>query len=176
MLARRTFVIAVLAGFATPSAFAAPPPAANDPQAIINAIYTRVTAGKGDEGGGFVTLGKPARAKYLSKALAALWNKAEARTPKGDTGPVDFDPVTNSQDPDVKSFAATVEKLDDASATIAVTLTSSGAREPRKHAIDNIIRYDFVRDGGHWKIDDIRGAVDGEPWSIRSILGNSLKS
>jgi hypothetical protein len=175
MLARRAFVIAALALLATPYAHAAPP-VANDPLAIVNAIYARVTAGKGDEGGGFVTLEKPARAKYLSKSLAALWNKAEARTPKGEVGPVDFDPVTNSQDPDVKSFTATAEKLDAALATIAVALTSSSAQQPRKHAEDNTIRYDFVRDGGHWKIDDIRGAVDGEPWSVRQMLTDSLKN
>ncbi|UZE47100.1 DUF3828 domain-containing protein [Rhodopseudomonas sp. P2A-2r] len=174
MLARRAFVVAALALLATPSAHAAP--VANDPLAIVNAIYARVTAGKGDEGGGFVTLEKPARAKYLSKSLAALWNKAEARTPKGEVGPVDFDPVTNSQNPDVKSFTATAEKLDAALATVAVALTSSSAQEPRKHAEDNTIRYDFVRDGGHWKIDDIRGAVDGEAWSVRQLLTDSLKT
>ncbi|HEY8332450.1 MAG TPA: DUF3828 domain-containing protein [Tardiphaga sp.] len=173
MLARRALVIAAFALLATPPAYAAPP-VANDPLAIVNAIYARVTAGKGDQGGGFVTLEKPARAKYLSKSLAALWNKAEARTPKGEVGPVDFDPVTNSQDPDVRSFTATAEKLDAALATIAVKLTGSGV--PRKHAPDEIVRYDFVRDGGHWKIDDIRGAVDSEAWSVRQLLTDSLKT
>lgn len=174
MLARRAFVVAVLALVAAPACLAAPPPVANDPLAIVNAIYTRITASHGSEDGGFVTLEKPARAKYMSKSLAALWNKAEARTTKGDVGPVDFDPVTNSQDADVRSFTATAEKLDAATATIAVKLTGSG--EPRKHAPDEIVRYDFVRDGGHWKIDDIRGAVDGEAWSVRQLLTNSLKN
>jgi hypothetical protein len=38
------------------------------------------------------------------------------------------------------------------------------------------VRFDFVRDAGQWKIDDIRGASDGDPWSIRSMLESSLKN
>lgn len=171
MIGRRALLIVALAALAGPAPAA---PLANDPVAILTAIYTRVAAGKGDEGGGFVVLDKAARTKYLSKALAALWNKAEARTPKGDAGPVDFDPITNSQDPDVKSFTVTAEKMDAAAATVAVKMTAS--RGARPQPADDIVRYDFVRDGGHWKIDDIRGSVDGKPWSIRGILDIALKT
>ena len=115
-----------------------------------------------------------AKAKYLSKALVALWAKADAHTPKGDVGPVDFDPVTNSQEPDVKSFNAVAEKLDADKATIAVTIPGRGA--PRAKPADRVLRYDFVRDAGKWKIDDISGASDGEPWSIRGMLTDSLKN
>jgi hypothetical protein len=38
------------------------------------------------------------------------------------------------------------------------------------------VRYDFVRDNGDWKIDDITGASDGEPWSIRDMLTAALKN
>jgi hypothetical protein len=116
---------------------------------------------------------KAAKTKYLSKSLAELWAKADAHTRKGDVGPVEFDPATNSQDPDVKSFTVTPEKSDAASALIAVTIT--GHRAPRGNAADAVIRYDFVQDGGLWKISDIKGAVEGKPWSIRRILSNSLK-
>jgi hypothetical protein len=148
------------------------PPAAGDPLASVNAIYARVIKGKGDLGGTFV-IDRPTRSKYLSKALILLWDKADAATPKGDVGPVDFDPVTNSQDPDVASFTANAEKQGAASATIAVTLKSH--REPRSNAADDVIRYDFVRDGAQWRIDDIRGATDGKPWSVRTLLSESLK-
>jgi hypothetical protein len=33
-----------------------------------------------------------------------------------------------------------------------------------------------VLEGSQWKIDDIRGASDGEPWSIRRMLTDSLKN
>jgi hypothetical protein len=174
MISRRALVLAAstaLLGAAVPGFAQAPTP--NDPLAIINAIYARAAKGKGDGGGGFVTADKAARAKYLSKSLAALWAKAEAHTPKGDVGPIDFDPVTNSQEPDVKSVVVTAETTTADSATIMVRIT--GYHEPRPKPADSVIRYAFVRDGGHWKIDDIASASDGEPWSIRGLLGASLK-
>jgi hypothetical protein len=147
--------------------------AADDPAGILTAIYTRVAKGKGDSGGTFV-IQRAARTKYLSNALATLWAKADARTRKGDSGPVDFDPVTNSQDPDVKAFKVAAEKQDASKATIAVTIESH-QRDAHQNPADKIIRYGFVQDAGQWKIDDIKGAVDGSPWSVRALLAASLK-
>jgi hypothetical protein len=147
--------------------------AAEDPTGIVTAIYTRAAKGKGDGGGGFVIENKAAKAKYLSKSLVALWAKADARTPKGDVGPVDFDPVTNSQDPDVKSFKVVAEKQEADKATIAVTIDAHHG--PRPKPADQTMRYDFVREAGLWKIDDIRSTADGEPWSIRGMLAAALK-
>ena len=175
MITRRmltlTGMAGLLAGAIPRRVFAA---AADDPVTIINAIYARAAKGNGDGGGAFVIDAKAAKAKYLSKALVALWAKADAHTPKGDVGPVDFDPVTNSQEPDVKSFAVTPEKLEGDKAVIAVTIAGRGA--PRAKPADNVIRYDFVRDDGRWKIDDISGSSDGEAWSIRGMLTESLKN
>jgi hypothetical protein len=150
----------------------AEPPSPNDPMGILSAIYTRAAKGKGDGGGAFVIENKAAKAKYLSKSLIELWAKADAHTPKGDIGPIDFDPVTNSQDPDVKSFKVTAEKTEAEKAIIAVTITGRASRKPA----DQTMRYDFVRDGTAWKIDDIKGASDGEPWSIRGMLAEFLKN
>ena len=147
--------------------------AADDPAVIVTAIYARAAKGKGDAGGAFV-IEKVTRAKYLSKSLVALWAKADARTRKGDVGPVDFDPVTNSQDPDVKSFKVAAEKQGADTATVAVTIESH-QRDARANAADKTIRYDFVHEAGQWKIDDIKSAVDGSPWSVRALLVDSLK-
>ena len=176
MVSRRQLIFLATAGlFAAASRRAlAAPPAASDPVAIVTAIYTRAAKGKGDGGGAFVIENKAAKAKYLSKSLVALWAKADAHTPKGDVGPVDFDPVTNSQEPDVKSFKVVATSLEAEKAVIAVTITGRNA-PPRKPA-DQTVRYDFVRDAGDWKIDDIKGASDGEPSSIRGMLAGSLKN
>jgi hypothetical protein len=168
-----TGVAGLFAGVASRRAIAAPP-TPDDPVKIVNAIYTRAASGKGNGGGGFVIETRAAKAKYLSKSLVELWAKADAHTPKGDVGPVDFDPVTNSQDPDIKSFEVTAEKLDAEKAVIAVAMT--GHRPSRDKPADRTVRYDFVRDGGLWKIDDISGSSDGEPWSIRDMLSDSLKN
>jgi hypothetical protein len=176
MLTRRNLLLTSLTGLLVATEFGrthAQSPAPNDPVAIITAIYTRVAKGKGDGGGGFVVENKVAKTKYLSKPLVQLWAKADAHTPKGDVGPIDFDPVTNSQDPDVKSFKVDAEKLEADKALIAVTMTGHGA--PRK-AKDQVVRYELMREGKDWKIDDIKGASDGEPWSIRAMLTDSLKN
>jgi hypothetical protein len=167
-----SFFASLFAGAAARTAFAEPA-SAGDPVAIVTAIYTRAAKGKGDGGGSFVIENKAAKAKYLSKSLIALWAKADAHTPKGDVGPVDFDPVTNSQDPDVKSFKVVAEKLEADKAAIAVTIT--GSRPDTKPA-DQVVHYDFVRDGDKWKIDDIKGSGDGTPWSIRAMLEEALKT
>jgi hypothetical protein len=176
MLTRRGLGLTGLVGLvaANDARYAnAEPPSASEPVAIVTAIYTRAAKGKGDGGGGFVYQDKAAKTKYLSKSLIELWAKADKHTPKGDVGPVDFDPVSNSQDPDVASFKVASEKLDANSATVAATFTSR--QTTRKSSDDFTVRYDFVREGVAWKIDDIRGTVDGERWSIRAMLANSLK-
>lgn len=171
MLTRRSFVAVSLLVTASPARAVMPVP--GDPVAILTAIYTRTAKGKGDGGGAFIIENKAAKSQYLSRALVALWAKADAHTPKGDVGPVDFDPVTNSQEPDVKSFKVDAEKMETDKATIAVTIT--GHRNDRKPT-DLIVRYDFVREAGSWRIDDIKGTSDGEAWSIRKMLTDSLKS
>jgi hypothetical protein len=171
MLTRRHLVIAsLLAGI---NAAAAQTPSPGDPVSILTAIYTRAAKGKGDGGGAFIIENKAAKARYLSRSLVALWAKADAHTPKGDVGPVDFDPVTNSQEPDVKSFKVDPEKLEVDKATVTVAI--AGHRNGRK-PVDQIIRYEFVREANAWKIDDIKGSSDGEAWSIRSMLIGSLKN
>jgi hypothetical protein len=154
---------------AQPSVTSPAKPVANDPAALLTKLYG--AAAKDNAGGAFV--GNPKeRAKYLSKSFAALWSKAEAKTPQGELGPIDFDPVSNSQDPDIASFVIKVEKQDEGAATLAVALIGS---QPRPAAADAVIRYDFVRDGAHWRIDDIRGSVDGKPWSVRQLLTAALQ-
>jgi hypothetical protein len=174
MISRRFLVSTAASGLlgAAPwRALAAPVP--NDPLAIVNAIYTRVVSGDGDLGGSFM-MGDDVKPKYFSKSLIALWAKVDARM-KGEQGPIDFDPATNSQDPSVKAFSATAERIHAGTATIAVTLRRR-LEKPPVHPEDDVLRYDFVRDGGHWKIDDIRGAIDAKLWSVRQKLAQSLKA
>lgn len=174
MITRRSLVLTSLLVATGAPLSRAEPVTSDDPVTIVTAIYTRAAKGNGGDGGGFVIENKAAKAKYLSKGLIALWAKADAHTPKGDVGPVDFDPVTNSQDPDLKSFKVATEKLDADKASIAVTL--EGHRGKREKPADAVIRYDFVREAGGWKIDDIKGSGDGEAWSIRAMLTDSLKN
>lgn len=169
MLTRRIFITSSAAGLALALTPVVTHAAADDPIAIVNAIYARALKTK--NGGEFHE--KSVRAKYLAAAFAALWDKAEARTQNDAPGPVEFDPVSNSQDPDIKSFTASEERRSEGRVTVAATIV--GHHGKRDKEIDNIIRYDFVREHGAWRIDDIRGAADGDPWSIRDILNDFLK-
>jgi hypothetical protein len=172
MVTRRKLILSAAAALLAP-VLPRHAAAAEDPAGILTAIYTRVAKGKGD--GTFVIQTKASRTKFLSNALVALWAKADARTRKGDGGgPVDFDPVTNSQDPDVKSFKVAAEKQAADKATVAVTIESH-QQDARANPADKTIRYDFVHEAGQWKIDDIKGTVDGGPWSVRALLVDSLK-
>ncbi|MCD0421605.1 DUF3828 domain-containing protein [Rubrivivax sp. JA1024] len=173
MLTRRLALALLAAASALPAAALAQAPAktnATDPAALLTRLYK--AAAKDNAGGAFVNNAKE-RSKYLSTSLAALWTKAEAKVPDGEIGPIDFDPVSNSQDPDIKSFVIKTEQQDDARATLAVALIGS---QRRKVAADSVIHYDLVRDGTSWRIDDIRGSVEGQPWSVRQMLEASLKN
>jgi hypothetical protein len=149
---------------------AAPPASAESPAALITAIYERVTTGNGDSGGDFLIEAKD-RAPYLSKSLRALWDAADAKTQPGYAGPLDFDPISNSQDPQVRVFALKIEKQDDKRATVAATF---GARkEPLDWQPTTTVRYQLVNERGAWKIDDIQGAApNGAAWSVRRLLAD----
>ena len=148
--------------------------ATDDPASIITGIYTRAAQGKGDAGGNFVVGNKVARSKYLSKSLAALWAKADARTRKGEAGPIDFDPVTNSQDPDVKSFKVTAEKQEGDKATIAVTIEGHQGPRPKPSTRPCAIISSGRTASG--RSTTSKAALTEGHGPIRSILAASLKS
>ncbi|MDR2882045.1 MAG: YbjP/YqhG family protein [Azoarcus sp.] len=152
-----------------PAAFATPPAPASSHEAIamVEAIYARAVKGK--DGGDFVTANKAARAKYLSRSLAALWDKSDSLVEEGDIGAIEFDPVTNSQDPDIKSFKVTPEKIEADKADIAVALISRHTPGSR------VVRYALVHEAGGWKIDDIKGFIGKDPWSVRGLLTDFIK-
>ena len=160
MLTRRTFIAAPLAALPLPAL------AQQDaPQTLIAAIYKRVAAGKGEDGGGFVWLEEKERARYLTKGLRKVWHDSDARTAKGDQNPPGFDPITNSQDPKVREVKIAVERQDAGSAVVAASFRAWGGPDQR-----DTVRYDMLRENGRWSIDDIRGFVDGKEWSLRALL------
>ena len=141
-----------------------------EPAAIVTSIYKKASAGKGDSGGEFLWLKAKDRARSMSKSLSALWAKVEKKEKPGEMGAIAFDPVTNSQDPLVRFFDVKTEKQDDTTAAVAASFGSQRNEPPQ------IVRYDFVREGNQWKIDDIRGEVEKMPWSVREMLTEFLKN
>jgi hypothetical protein len=144
-----------------------------DPAAIVGWIYR--DAGKpsspaDDARNTILWDSNRRRMKIFSTSLMVLWAKADKRA-DGDAV-IDFDPVSNSQDPDVKSVAIAVESSSDSRATVAATLTPTGRRV---NATTDVVRYDFVRDGDEWKIDNMRGQAGSQPWAVRDMLTHALR-
>jgi hypothetical protein len=149
--------------------------AAESPAAPVIKIYQRVVAsfdGKQNnkDNGYFIWKNDKTRRQYFSANTAKLWREADRLTPKGDQGPMESDPVTNSQDPLVLAFDTAIEKQDAKSATVLVRISDKPgpitAPAPRE-----FIRYDMVLERGRWVIDDIRGTIDTE-WSVRKIMAD----
>jgi len=157
LLHRRAF-LTILAAALLP----VPAAAADDPAAPIVAIYKRAT---GDRGGNFVFQTRADRARYFSRELATLWNRADARTAKGDQNPPGFDPISNSQDPMIKDPRVEVRQHGRNSAVVAASFASWGEPPERITVI-----YQMRRERDHWVIDDIRGTTDGADWSIKKIM------
>lgn len=157
-------------------AFAAPAmaaPKALDPAMTVTAIYERVLQqGEGRSGGQFLWVLPADRRTWMSASLVALWSRAERRSPGGDQDPVPFDPVTNSQTPCLKnaSVAAVPPERGASKSRARVTVALTGCEGPRPTPSDDILTYDLRRENGAWRVDEIKGTIDGQPWSVRALL------
>ena len=108
------------------------------------------------------------RPRYFTKDLVMLWAKADSKTEPGHAGPLDFGPITNSQDRHVKAFAIKVERVHAEVDLAAVSL--SDKKGPVKPTPANTLHYVLVKMDGRWRIDDISGMAGGKPWSLRKLL------
>lgn len=146
------------------SAFAAPK-VAHEPVEIVTEIY-RVAAGpNGKYEGASAIENRQVRKLYLSKSLVAALVAMKKREKDGPI--LDFDPITNSQDPSVKNLSITQESLTDAKSVVAAKFFSFDEKEP------SIVRYDFIKDGADWRIDEITGQRGGDKtqaWSLRKVI------
>jgi hypothetical protein len=156
----------VLALLLAGAAQAAPP---SDLEAFVNSIY-RLDP-KSDAWDQWID--RRTRGRWLTRDLAALWTKADAKTKPGDEGPVDFVVITGSQGFDPIAFHQRTESLEGDRAAVAVTLVWDKSMHIGAEQ-DKTIRYRLVREAGRWKVDDVSGTIDGKPWDLRDILKYSL--
>lgn len=164
MLTRRLLLAAFIA--APVAARAATP----DPAAIVKSIY------EGDDLYGArvaLQMRSPDR-RALSKSFAALWNRSDAATPNEDEPVPGFDVASNSQGLEVASADVKVERQDAKTATVVATL-KPGEPYVRNSPEENVVRYDFVRENGRWKIDNVRSHNGDKEWSLRRIFTEALK-
>lgn len=153
-------------GLALASGLAAPALAAEaSPEAVVQQIYS----GKTPETKGIDIIGNAKlRARYLSKDLAAAVKKDIDESAKsGEVGALDFDPVSDSQDPLIKDLKIDPASVQGEQAQVGVSFNRG---DPKR---DELV-YDLVKENGQWRVSNIskKGNAE-EAWSLRQML--SLK-
>ena len=128
----------------------------NSPADVTTAIYHIYAGPKGDYQSG--NLDDKRVAVYLSKSLRAALKAMDARSRKLNEPILDFDPVTDSQDPQVEKLAIAPE----GDAAAVATFYSGDVK--------HVVRYNFVREDGAWKVDDISGGAGDETFDLRDII------
>ena len=151
-LTRMALLLAATAAVPTAAAAAGE----NSPADVTTAIYHIYAGPKGDYQTG--NLDDKRVAVYLSKSLRAALKAMDARSKKLNEPILDFDPVTDSQDPQVEKLSIAAE----ADAAAVATFYSGDVK--------HVVRYSFVREGDAWKVDDISGGAGDEKWDLRDII------
>ena len=128
----------------------------NAPADVVTAIYHIYAGPKGDYQTG--NLDDKRVAAYLSKSLRGALKAMDARSKKLNEPILDFDPVTDSQDPQVEKLSIAPE-----GDTVAVATFYSGD-------VKHVVHYGFVREGEAWKVDDISGGAGDDKWDLRDII------
>jgi hypothetical protein len=152
----RLSMMALLAAVAVAVPSAAPAAGESSPADVTTAIYHIYAGPKGDYQTG--NLDDKRVIVYLSKSLRAALKAMDAQSKKLNEPILDFDPVTDSQDPQVEKLSVAPEG--DAA---AVATFYSGE-------VKHLVRYSFVREGDAWKVDDISGGAGDDKWDLRDII------
>ena len=103
------------------------------------------------------------REQYLSKRLRAALAEMDKRTPEGDVPNIDFDVVSDSQDPDVQDLKINTESESPEKTVVAADFKSHDDTER------TVLRYELVQEDGAWKINDV--AASGKShWRVSEII------
>ena len=154
---RKRFLFLLLVAAVSSRAAAAEP----SPTDVVTGIYRIYAGPKGDYQSGSIEDKRIAVlfTTSLRKALAAM----NARSRKSNEPILDFDPVTDSQDPQVERLSIAAES----DSVIAATFFSG--------AVKHVVKYDFKPEGGGLKIDDISGDSGADAWDLRRIIAPAKK-
>jgi len=155
---RRRASLFLLLCAAFPWSAAATEPSPTD---VVTAIYRIYAGPKGDYQAGSIEDKRIAVlfTTSLRKALAAM----NARSRKSNEPILDFDPVTDSQDPQVERLSIAAES----DSVVAATFFSG--------AVKHVVRYVFKPEASGLKIDDISGGSGADAWDLRRTIAPGKK-
>ena len=126
---------------------AEPPLVINDaptPSDVVRELYKVHRNGNGHV---FEKQGRKLQQKFFERNLAALIWKDVSETPEGELGNIDFDPLYNAQDTQIKNFRVGASTIKENTATVPVTFMN----------FDQRVRLTFrlVNTKGGWRVSNI---------------------
>lgn len=131
---------------------AGPASAYDSPQSLVEALYAPYLAGQIPQD----------EAVLRSVALQGLYDADAARTPEGEIGALDFDPLVDGQDFQLGDFVVTAAEAADLQATVEVSFTNLG--------VEKLLRLSLVREPDGWKLDDVQSLTPGRDYLLTALL------
>ena len=101
--------------------------------------------------------------QQFSRSLLKAMDAMNLRSKKTNEPILDFDPITDSQDPSVVDLKIAPEPGDPSRPIVDASFD-------RGENARDIVRYVFVREGNAWKLDDINGGAGDSKWDLREII------
>ncbi len=107
--------------------------------------------------------------KCLPKEMRKLVEKDAKTTPKGEMGCLDFDPISDDQDPDIAKYKV-----------IKASVETDGIKMLNVHIIGKwrkkfVVTYKMKNEGGSWYVDDIIDKGEGVAVSVKKMYQECLK-
>ena len=167
-LDRRFFLIACLvqlagagAGFAETPKKKLPPTPGPDakPEEIVKTLYA-----SREIDSGFDFFDDTLRPRYFTQATDALLKKVFERSEAENEPGIDYEPLIDGQDGEVKGLSIVVTASGQAKSTVEARFTSFEDK--------TVVIFDFVAEANVWKIDDIR---DKEGNSLKAVAKDFLQ-
>ena len=180
MIERAAVVVLLLAGapvpcFAqtaastksAPTVAKAAPVVVQEPRDIADSIYKTAAADLRKPGHNSPFDSRLIRETYFSKSFDVAITAAETKAAHDGTAALTFDPISASPDAELKKVTLKTDVLELGHAVVSASFVS--------HGQPTVVTYDFIKEDGAWKIDDIKGTTEKEAWSVRKILKNPAR-
>lgn len=142
------------------------PAVVQEPRDIVDAIY-KTAAVDVRKAGQSPFESRTVREKYFSKGFDVAITAAETRAAHEGDALLGFDPISASPGAELKKVTLKTDLLELGKAVVSASFLN--------HGQPTVVSYDFVKDEGGWKIDDIKGTTEKEAWSVRKILKNPAR-
>lgn len=99
---------------------------------------------------------------FFSDRLNGLYAADEAKTPEGEIGALDFDPVIAGQDFKITNLKIGTPKISGSGASVTVGFDNMD--DP------TVLYYSLVKEHGGWKVDDIESRGKDFPWKLSTLF------